>query len=88
MVASHVPSNVLFASPATDRLAFWVKWIASIVQIMGYTATAFGWTPWNLYLFIVGVLGWFTVGILWHDRAIMLIHIVALGAMVAGMSSS
>lgn len=73
--------------PSTGRLAFTVKWAASFIQIMGYTATAFGWTPWNLYLFLVGVLGWFAVGVLWNDRAIMLIHFVALGAMIAGMSN-
>lgn len=75
------------AASAQGRVVFAVKWAASIVQIMGYTATAFGWTPWNLYLFLVGVLGWFAVGVLWNDRAIMLIHVVALGAMLAGMSS-
>lgn len=83
-----MPSDVGMAAPATGRAAFTVKWVASIIQIMGYTATAFGWTPWNLYLFLIGVLGWFTVGMLWNDRAIMLIHIVALGAMLAGMSTS
>ena len=76
------------AAPTTGRTAFTVKWAASIVPIMGYTATAFGWTPWNLYLFLVGVLGWFAVGVLWNDRAIMLIHFVALGAMLFGMSSA
>lgn len=75
------------AIPPTGRVAFTVKWGASIIQIMGYTATAFGWAPWNLYLFLVGVLGWFAVGVLWNDRAIMLIHIVALGAMIAGMTN-
>lgn len=60
---------------------------ASIIQIMGYTATGFGFTPWNLYLFVIGVFGWFAVGVLWSDKAIMLIHIVALAAMVAGMSA-
>lgn len=71
-----------------DRAAFLIKWGASVIQILGYTATGFGWTPWNLYLFLAGVLGWFLVGIIWNDRAIMLIHIVALGAMIAGMRSS
>lgn len=82
-----VASSTVVPSPGKDRIAFIVKWVASIIQIMGYTATAFGWTPWNLYLFLVGVLGWFAVGVLWNDRAIMLIHIVALGAMLAGMTS-
>jgi len=71
-----------------SRLAVVIKWVASIIQILGYTATGFGWTPWNIYLFLVGLVGWFTVGVLWNDRAIMLIHIVALGAMSVGLVSS
>ncbi|MEM8580515.1 MAG: DUF6552 family protein [Pseudomonadota bacterium] len=82
-----MPSDTLaFASPR-ERLVFAVKWGASVVQIMGYTATGFGWTPLNLYLFLVGVVGWFAVGALWNDRALMLVHLVALGAMIAGMAS-
>ncbi|WP_172796249.1 DUF6552 family protein [Loktanella sp. 5RATIMAR09] len=72
---------------ARDRWVFIIKWGASVIQIMGYTATGFGWTPWNIYLFLVGVLGWFTVGALWNDKALMLVHLVALGAMIAGMTS-
>lgn len=71
----------------SDRTVFVVKWGASIIQIMGYTATGFGWTPWNLYLFLIGVLGWFVFGALWRDKALMLVHLVALGAMIAGMAS-
>jgi hypothetical protein len=71
----------------TGRTAFIVKWVASVIQIMGYAATGFGWAPWNLYLFLVGVLGWLMVGVLWNDRALMLVHFVALGAMLVGMAS-
>lgn len=67
--------------------AFTVKWVASIIQILGYAGTGFGWTPWNLYLFLVGVLGWLIVGVLWKDNAIILIHLVALGSMLVGMAS-
>lgn len=70
------------------NITFAIKWSASLFQIVGYAATGFGWTPWNLYLFVIGVLGWFIVGVLWNDKAIMLIHIIALLAMVAGMSST
>lgn len=72
---------------SSEKLAFIIKWVASIIQICGYTATAFGWTPLNIYLFIVGLIGWFAVGFIWNDRAIMLIHIVALGAMGVGLAS-
>ena len=71
-----------------ESAVFGLKWAASIVQIMGYSATAFGLTPLNIYLFLIGLVGWFAVGIMWKDRAIMLIHIVALAAMLAGLASS
>jgi len=77
--------------PASSRLIerehfiLIVKWIASIVQIMGYSATAFGFTPLNIYLFLISLVGWFSVGLLWRDKAIMLIHVVALATMIAGL---
>ncbi len=82
-----VQSELVIGSTRKTNIVFFVKWAASVIQIMGYAATAFDLTPWNLYLFLIGVMGWFTVGVFWNDRAIMLIHIVALGAMVAGMLS-
>ena len=69
------------------RPAFVIKWGASIAQIMGYAATSFNCTPANIYLFLVGLIGWFTVGVIWKDRAIMTIHVVALAAMIAGLAS-
>ncbi|MGI9298737.1 MAG: DUF6552 family protein [Gammaproteobacteria bacterium] len=69
-----------------DR-AFVIKWAASVMQIFGYAATGFGFSPWNIYLFLIGLIGWFVVGVLWNDRAIMLIHLVALGALLAGLAS-
>lgn len=83
-----MPSETMPRASSRESLIFVVKWGASIIQIMGYAATGFGWTPWNLYLFLVGVIGWFAVGALWNDKALMLVHIVALGAMLAGMASS
>lgn len=77
-------SAVLRRSADTDTL----KWAASIVQILGYGATAMGLTPWNLYLFLVGILGWFIVGWRWNDRAIMLIHVAALAAMMIGLATA
>lgn len=64
-----------------------LKWVASFIQILGYGATAYGLTPLNIYLFLGGLVGWFLVGYLWNDRAIMLIHVVALGAMITGLLS-
>lgn len=69
-------------------IAMILKWVASIFQILGYSATAFAVTPVNVYFFLAGLVGWFIVGVLWRDKAIMLIHMVALAAMAAGLASS
>lgn len=73
--------RISLAAPQVDA----IKWGASIAQIAGYAATAAGATPWNIYCFLIGIAGWFIVGVQWNDRAIMLIHIVALAAMIGGL---
>ena len=67
--------------------AFYIKWVASIFQIIGYALTGFEVIPLNSYFFIVGLVGWFLVGVIWRDRAIMLIHVVAFSALVTGLFS-
>ncbi len=71
-----------------DQIAFILKWLASIIQIFGYTATAMQLTPLNMYLFSIGIIGWLGVGLLWNDKAIILIHIVAMAAMLVGIANS
>ena len=70
-----------------ETITFALKWVASIIQIAGYAATAYGLTPLNIYLFLLGISGWFMVGVLWRDKAIILIHLVALVAMLVGLNS-
>lgn len=48
-----------------------VKWIATVIQLIGYGLTGMGVTPWNIYAFVVGIILWFAVGAMWKDRAIM-----------------
>lgn len=83
-----VPAHWRGMGIGRERGILVVKWAASIVQIMGYSATAFGMTPLNIYLFLIGLVGWFAVGLMWRDKAIMLIHVVALAAMIAGLISA
>jgi hypothetical protein len=82
-----VPSEAVIGGPGKGQVAFVIKWLASVIQIFGYTATAFALTPWNIYLFLAGLIGWLVVGLLWNDRAIILIHLVAFGAMTVGLMS-
>lgn len=61
-----------------------VKWIATIIQLIGYGLTGLNYTPWNIYAFIVGIFLWFAVGVMWKDRAIMVVHVGAFLSLVIG----
>nr|CAA6812631.1 MAG: Unknown protein [uncultured Thiotrichaceae bacterium] len=65
-----------------------VKWVATAVQLVGYGLTGMNYTPWNVYAFIVGIALWFAVGVLWKDRAIMVVHVGAFISLVAGYVNS
>lgn len=61
-----------------------VKWIATVVQLVGYGLTGLAYTPWNIYAFFLGIALWFAVGVMWNDRAIMVVHVGAFISLLAG----
>lgn len=65
-----------------------VKWIATVIQLIGYGLTGLNIVPWNVFAFIVGIILWFLVGVMWKDRAIMVVHVGALIAIVGGYVNS
>jgi len=65
-----------------------VKWVATAIQLVGYGLTGLNVVPWNVFAFIVGIVLWFLVGVMWKDRAIMVVHVGAFIAILAGYLSS
>ena len=59
-------------------LSWYLKWLASIVLVHAMAFTALDMYPYNMYLQFVGVLGWFFVGMLWHDRALIVLNAVGI----------
>ena len=89
---AHCHSNFLhtMATSGTAGLIGIIIWLlvlpSSLIRRfpVDRASVALGLTAWA-YLFFGGLIGWFIVGVLWQDRAIMLIHVVALAAMIAGL---
>ena len=61
-----------------------VKWIATIIQLIGYGLTGLNYTPLNVYFFLVGIFLWFSVGVMWKDKAIMVVHVGAFLSLLIG----
>ncbi|MFK7879785.1 DUF6552 family protein [Roseobacter sp.] len=61
-----------------------VKWIATVIQLIGYGLTGLNVVPWNIFAFFAGILLWFAVGVMWKDRAIMVVHVGAFLSLFIG----
>ena len=68
-------------------LSWYVKWTASAFILVAVAARSVGTIPYiDLWFSLVGTLGWFWVGMLWHDRAITMLNgalatVLAMGLM-------
>ncbi len=66
-------------------LSWYIKWTASYILLIGMALTSLNIQPYNLYFHLVGVTGWFIVGMLWHDRALVFINAVAIFIFLTGI---
>ena len=61
-----------------------VNWLATIIQLIGYGMTGLNMVPYNIYLFFIGIFLWFAVGVMWKDKAIMVVHVGAFISLLVG----
>lgn len=69
---------------AQMQLVDYLKWLATLIQLVGYGMTGLNMVPYNIYLFFVGIFLWFVVGVMWKDKAIMVVHVGAFISLLAG----
>ena len=68
-------------SKLTDKkdAAWFIKWISSFIVITAMSLRGIeGMQVYDLTLSIVGVAGWLFVGMLWKDRALIILNAVGL----------
>ena len=68
-------------SRLTDKkdAAWFIKWISSFIVITAMSLRGIeGMQIYDLSLSIVGVAGWLCVGMLWKDRALIILNAVGL----------
>ena len=71
----------------THTLDWYIKWIASIILIVGVILTSNNIYPFNLMVHALGMFGWFIVAIIWNDRALLVINAVSLVLLINGLVS-
>ena len=67
-------------------LSWYVKWTASILILLATVARATGTVPQvDLWFGLFGTMGWFWVGMLWHDRALIMLNGVLVTLIIMGL---
>ena len=60
-------------------LAWFIKWVSSFIVVTAMSLRGIeGMQIYDLTLSIVGVAGWLCVGMLWKDRALIILNAVGL----------
>lgn len=71
-------SNRIYKSATPKGTIDWyIKWLASIIILCAITIRSAG-VPelmiWDMVLSSIGAVGWFIVGFIWKDRAVMVLN--------------
>jgi len=69
-------------------LSWYIKWTGSLFLIVAMMMTSANIFPLNLYVALVGMTGWLIVGILWHDRALIVLNAVSVAIYGLGIMNS
>jgi hypothetical protein len=69
----------------TYTFDWYLKWISSILLVIGVILTSNNIYPLNLFFHAGGMLGWLFVSILWNDRALLVVNAVSLALLANGM---
>jgi len=71
-------------TPLHDR-SWYIKWASSITLIVAMLFTSANMFPVNLWIANLGFIGWLIVGMLWHDRSLIVLNAVSLAIYSLGI---
>ena len=86
MNTEYMKKKIESVTPKGD-LSWYIKWIASIFIIGGMMMTSLDVSlfPVNLFFHLIGVTGWVVVGMLWHDRSLIVVNGIAMSIFMMGI---
>ena len=66
-------------------LSWYIKWASSFTLIIAMMFTAVELFPLNMFIANIGFIGWLTVGLLWHDRSLIVLNAISLAIYSMGI---
>jgi len=84
-MAENNKGTVLQKVTPTHTTDWYIKWAASIVLLVGMMLTANQIYPLNIFIHLIGLIGWLIVSMMWNDRALIIINAVGIAIMANGL---
>jgi len=84
MSDDHSGTKIVTKTPLYT-IDWYIKWISSIILMVGILLTSNNIYPINLYFHFVGIMGWMIVGMLWNDRSLIVINSFALATLATSI---
>lgn len=85
MYEDHSGTSIVTKTPLYT-IDWYIKWLASIILMLGMILTANNIYPLNLFFHFIGIGGWLVVGMLWNDRALIVINTFALATLASSIA--
>ena len=71
----------------TQTVCWYVKWISTFLMVVSFVLTSNNVYPINLLFYGSGALGWLYVGVVWNDRALIVLNTVLSAIIINGVYS-
>jgi len=69
----------------THDISWYIKWVATITVIFGAVCNSFEIVPYNYFIMVIGIALWLLVGLLWFDRALIVLNTAMLVIYLSGL---
>jgi hypothetical protein len=69
------------------NVEWWIEWVSTAVLIIGVALTAYNVYPLNIWLSLLGNIGWFVIGWIWKKYSLLTIQVVISIIYILGLMS-
>jgi hypothetical protein len=69
------------------NVEWWIEWVSTAVLIIGVALTAYNVYPLNIWLSLLGNIGWFVIGWMWKKYSLLTIQVVISIIYILGLMS-
>lgn len=78
-------SLIMQKTTPTHTKDWYIKWVSSIILLIGMLLTTHNIYPLNLIFHLIGVVGWMVVALIWNDRALIVVNAVSISIFINGL---